>query len=103
MISPSIFFIVGLVMAMTGILLDLISTERAANRGFHEQTPAYQNRDKSPNVKLAWIVNIGGLAAFIAAFALGAGYWAGALLLVLGVWRGFIGVRNFKLVARRAA
>ena len=98
MIDSSTFFVVGLAVAVTGILLDLISTERAANRGFHEQTPAYQNRDKSPNVRLAWIVNLGGLGALIAAYALGAGYWAGALLIPLGVWRGLVGVRNFRIV-----
>lgn len=96
----STFFIVGLVVAVTGVLLDLISTERATNAGFEEAPGVYRKLDGSPNVKLAWIVNIGGLAALIAAYALGAGYAAGALLLGLGVWRGLVGMRNFRTVSK---
>lgn len=101
MISPSTFFVIALAVAVIGVLLDLISTERAANRGFEEdpRTP-YRKPDGSPNVRAAWIVNIGGLAALIGAYALGAGYWAGAILIPLGLWRGLVGLRNFRTVKR---
>ena len=98
MIDAGTLFVIGLSVAVAGVLLDLISTEKAANRKFEEAPGPYRKPDGSPNVKLAWIVNIGGIGALIAAYALGAGYWAGALLIPLGIWRGLVGVRNFRTI-----